>query len=162
MRRFVLPAALGLAALVAAPVVAQEQADDLQTRISDMHDRFEAAYNAGDASGVAGFYAEDAVAMAPLADRVEGRDAIEKFFTTEFQERSPSELSIESVEARQIGETVVDTGTYRITAEGPGGERMPVTGDYLALLEQDEDGQWRIVSHIWNQDIHPEAVVGEQ
>ena len=36
-----------------------------------------AAFNAGDAARLAGFYAEDAVYVSPSAERVEGRSAIE-------------------------------------------------------------------------------------
>src|SRR5689334_25266901 len=42
--------------------------------------RFEALFNAGDAAGMAAFYAEDARLLAEHADLVQGRDAIERFW----------------------------------------------------------------------------------
>ena len=41
---------------------------------------FEALFNAGDAAGMASFYAEDARLLAEHADLIRGRDAIERFW----------------------------------------------------------------------------------
>ena len=41
---------------------------------------FEALFNAGDAAGMASYYAEDARLLAEHADLVRGRDAVERFW----------------------------------------------------------------------------------
>lgn len=162
MTRFAIPAAFGVAALIASSAFAQDQTAELENRISEMHDQYAAAFNAADAAGLAELYAEDAVVMSPTADPAEGRAAIEQLFADGFQQMSYSGLAIESREVQQIGDAVVDAGAYQATARPAGGEAMPIGGDYLSLVEQGDDGQWRIVRHIWNQDAAPETLVGEQ
>src|SRR2546421_12731111 len=69
---------------------------------------FEALFNAGDAAGMAAFYAEDARLLAEHADLVRGRDAIERFWR-EALGRAPAASAVrtiklgEGISARDLG-----------------------------------------------------------
>jgi uncharacterized protein (TIGR02246 family) len=143
--------AAALALSVSMPAHAQDDPN-----IEDLRSRYEAAFNGGDASQLAGLFAEDAVIMPPNVDAVEGRSAIEQHYGTVFGQAAPSGLSIDTRETRQLGDAMLDIGTFSFTATSPDGQTGPVTGDYLVVIERGDGDQWLITRHIWNEDM-PQA-----
>jgi uncharacterized protein (TIGR02246 family) len=143
--------AVALALSLSMPAHAQDDPN-----VEDMRSRYEAAFNAGDASQLAGLFAEDAVIMPPNMDAVEGRSAIEQHYGEVFGQGASSGLSIGGREVRHLGDAVLDIGTYNVTAMSPDGQSGPVTGDYLAVIERGDGDQWMITRHIWNED-RPQA-----
>jgi hypothetical protein len=69
-----------------------------------------------------------------------------------FEDMQASDIEIEGAEMMQMGAEYLDIGTYRMEAMGPGGNRIPVTGDYLAVVERGDGDEWVIKRHIWNRD----------
>ena len=68
-------------ALLALPASALAQADEYsKTSLKDMTPKWQAAYNAGDAAGLAALYAKDGVLHPPNSAPVDGREAIEAFW----------------------------------------------------------------------------------
>lgn len=105
--------------------------------------------------GVAALYLEDAVLLVPNEEQIKGRSAIENLINSQIKEFGLSDLQITTDETQEVGDALVQSGTYNMKAEGPKGT-MPVTGDWMTLLKKDADGNWRISRHIWNEDA-PEA-----
>jgi uncharacterized protein (TIGR02246 family) len=127
-------------------------AQDAQASIESLRGEYQSAFNAGNASEVARVHAEDAVVMPPNSDGLEGRAAVESYLQSQFEQAKLSNLQIESAELRKVGDAFADLGTYRMEAQGPNGQAVTVTGDYMTLLEQGPDGNWLISRHIWNED----------
>ena len=109
-----------------------------------------AAFNAGDAAGVAGLYTEEAVYMPSTGERVEGRDAIKRYIEAGIK-AGQSGLSVQPAETRQIGDAIYETGTYSMMAPGLDGQKATVKGNYLVLLRSAGDGKVQILRQISNQ-----------
>jgi uncharacterized protein (TIGR02246 family) len=101
---------------------------------------YEAAWNAGDAAGVAAQWAEDAHVALTMAPTIEGRDAVEAFMA----ERIGGTLDIHSKNTIPMGDGwSVNGGWWEVKdVEAPYG------GTYLGLVWTGEDGasvfQWGI------------------
>ena len=145
--RSTIPLALGLLIAACAPE-AQETAETTTQEyespaaagelVAALAATYEELYNAGDAAGVAGMYAEDAIVLMSTSEIVEGREAIgaatELFITL----NSP-QLSIKPIAQMTVGDWVLDRGSYSnmITADG---EPATLTGSYLSLSRRSGDG----------------------
>jgi uncharacterized protein (TIGR02246 family) len=127
--------------------IAQDQPD-----IEENRQAYAAAFNAANAEELAQIFSDDAVLLPPDSERVEGRSAIEEYFRGMFEDMQASDIEIEGAEMMQMGAEYLDIGTYRMEAMGPGGNRIPVTGDYLAVVERGDGDEWVIKRHIWNRD----------
>ena len=57
-------------------------------------------------------------------------------------------------EVRVEGDLAFVRGTWRVlqTPEA-GGEEAETSGKWLWIAERQPDDQWRIIRHIWNQDL---------
>ena len=137
---------------LAASLSSAAYAHDAQGSIEQLRSQYQSAFNAANASEVASLHAENALVMPPNADRLEGRAAIESYLQSQFEQAKLSNLQIESAEFRKIGDAFADLGTYQMEGQGPNGQEMTMTGDYMTLLEQGPDSNWLISRHIWNVD----------
>lgn len=99
---------------------------------ADLIAAYEAAWNAGDAAGVAAMWAEDAHAALTMAPTMEGREAITAFM----EERIGGTLDIHSKETMQMGGGwSLNGGWWAVT-----GVDEPFGGTYLGLVWTGEDG----------------------
>uniref|UniRef100_UPI003B52ED1A YybH family protein n=1 Tax=Roseovarius indicus TaxID=540747 RepID=UPI003B52ED1A len=111
--------------------------------VARMH-AFQAAFNAGNAEAVAGFYTENAALFPPRSGNVVGRAAITAHYAQAFQ-AGVGGLQLDILEIRQhgpdtaieIGETMVDAGAQRIH------------GRYLHVWAR-EGATWRLSRDIFN------------
>ena len=91
-------------------------------------------YNTQDWSGMALFYASDAVLVDPNG-RCEGREAIQAFL--EAQEESFSDRRVETLRVIEEGDTAVAECTWRATNTGPfaglDGSEVPATGKTVEI-----------------------------
>jgi len=128
--------------------------------LNKLASEFAAAFNAGDAGKVAGFYADDAVLMAPNAPALKGKAAIQAYFDGLFKQgitdlrRSPIEsATIERQHAFEAG-----TSSVRVRpANSPGqpptavGDGARSQGKYVTVRKSIR-GEWKIVYDIFNDD----------
>lgn len=98
-------------------------------------------------------YAADATVMPPGAPRLQGAEAIRETFTTWLEEAPPSAMSLtpDDVTVAASGDYAIAEGTYSMSGAGPDGAEWTDTGKYLVVW-QNVDGDWKIVSDIWNSD----------
>ena len=108
-------------------------------------DSFLAAFNAGDATAVAGFYAEDGALFPPQSGNVVGREAIAAHYARAFQAGVGGlEMNILEIRAHgaatavEIGETMVSLGEQRIH------------GRYLHVWTREGEGPWLLSRDIYN------------
>jgi uncharacterized protein (TIGR02246 family) len=127
--------------LAAATALAQDK-----TAIQKLNDAWTAAFNKGDAAGVAAMYAEDAYVLPPGSDIVKGRAAIEAFWRQAAQQLGDAKLTTLDVlplgpdAAREIG-----TVTLRTKGQPP----QEVVGKY-AVVWRKIGGEWKLATDIWN------------
>lgn len=98
---------------------------------------YEAAWNAGDAEGVAGLYAEDAWAAFGNVPAVEGRASIQQVL----EQRVRGEIDIHGVRSMDLGDGwMLDGGWFEIT----GAPDDDYVGAYWTLSRAGDDGERRI------------------
>ena len=124
-------------------------AQDAATGIAETSERFEAAYNAGDAAAMAELYTEDGALLPPGAARVDGRDGIAALWQG-YMDAGVQDLALETLEVEDRGDRASEVGTYRLTAPDGEGGRVAARGKYIVLWQRGDDGVWRLHRDIWN------------
>ena len=120
--------------------------------IKQVADAYVKAALAGDAKALAAMYAEDAIEMPPDQPPVKGRAAIEAYFQKQFSAMKPSEFTINHIEAKTMGDTGYDVGTYQQIMMPPGGKApMKMSGKFTVVLKR-MGGDWKIAYAIYNYD----------
>ena len=123
--------------------------------IDDVRNRYVAAYNAGDAAGVAALFAEDAVSMPDHAPALVGRAAIENSIKQTFAQNSVN-ITVTPGETEITGDIAHEHGTFSITVTPKaGGNAMTETGKYLVILKRGSDGTWLVHHDIDNTNAPP-------
>jgi len=133
---------LVLAGLVAGMATAAED-------YTDTSERWEKAYNAGDAAAIAALYTEDGMVLPPNAGASTGRKAIQDFLTKDLAANKGNTIEIESVESSKSGDLGFARGTWRM--KDPQGKILD-EGKWVEVRKM-VDGQWRISHDIWNSDL---------
>jgi uncharacterized protein (TIGR02246 family) len=136
--------------------VMQGTAED-ETAIRALPDRYVAAYNAGDAAGIAVLTADDYQAVAPDGTLVTGKGGVEKMVSMEMQMNEKMKLDVAlsvttdflhwlSADSATIG------GRWTVTGVPPG---QPDKGAWLAVTHKSSDGQWLVTSDLSTPFLQP-------
>jgi len=117
---------------------------------------FETALRAGDAEAAAAIYTDDATLVAPDAELMHGRSAIERFW------RTGVETGIEHVEhavleLRQRGDVAFEVGRYAFHLAPESGAPIVDRGRYLIVHRVEADGRWRRAAEMFSPDLVPSA-----
>lgn len=109
------------------------------------------AWNAGDASGVAALYGQNARLLPPNAEIVAGRAAIEPFLQ-EFL-NTGAKLSFDLIQVYETPDVCTAVGSYDMTfpAGSDGPERD--LGKFIEVWVRQADGSWLIEDDIFNSDL---------
>jgi ketosteroid isomerase-like protein len=114
------------------------------------------AAKAGDGAAIGALYASDAILLPPGEPMVKG-EAAKKYwvdFANGFS--GPTELNTMTVEGG--GSVASAVGTYKmsLTPKKAGAKPLPTEeGKYVEVLKRQDDGSWKIVYDIWNQNAPP-------
>jgi uncharacterized protein (TIGR02246 family) len=111
-----------------------------------------AAFNGGDAAGVAARYTEGARLMAPNAETVGGRGAIEGFCKEFIATGAQLKFNLETV--HEAADLCAAVGTYVMTFPGDAPEDR---GKFVEVWTRQSDGSWLIADDIFNSDLPPAA-----
>ncbi len=118
--------------------------------LADVRKGWVAAYNAGDASRMASYFAEDAELLIPGEPTLTGRDAIEVILV-KWLSGPPRTLEIVKSDVRSAGDMAVDRA-IRTVREGDSPDGAVRTGKYVMVWQRWSDGTWKIVWDIWNSN----------
>jgi uncharacterized protein (TIGR02246 family) len=109
---------------------------------------FVAAYNRGDAPGLAALYTRDGQIMPPNSDVVKGPRALEALFRS-FWEAGDTVMKLETVEAEGFGDTAYEVGRYMLSGKAG---KVTDQGKYIVVWRK-EDGQWKLYRDIFNTSM---------
>lgn len=114
-------------------------------------DGWVAAFNSGDAAGLALMYGPDAEILPPDEPIVTGHDAIERFWTT----FNPGQvrLEISEVESMKLGDYWFREGSYSALFPAEGEPRV---GKFIELWTK-VDSAWLLHRHMWSPNAPPPA-----
>ncbi len=115
----------------------------IDAAIGEINRRWDEAYNAGDAAGVAALYAEDARLLTPIRTIATGRQEIQAFWQ-QMIDHGWAGHAWEPVEFSGEGHTLWQVGRWRATKEGTEHQ-----GNLIAIYGGDGEGL-QIRHHIWN------------
>ena len=113
--------------------------------------RWEQAFARGDgATAAEEMYTEDARLLPPGEPIVEGRDAIGKYWQGGF-DAGFRDLKLGLIAVDMVGDdTMIETGTWAVTAPGDAGARVAVDGKALVVWKKGSDGVWRMAQDMWS------------
>jgi uncharacterized protein (TIGR02246 family) len=127
----------------------QSTSTGVQAAIAAADENFMAAFNRGDAAGLADFYTENGQLLPTGSDFVTGKAAIQAFWQGAMDMGIKKTVRLETVEAAGHGDTAIEIGKY--TLSGEAGNVMD-SGKYVVIWKQ-EGGQWKLHRDIWNSSL---------
>jgi uncharacterized protein (TIGR02246 family) len=131
-------------------MAATAQARGIKDDIDAANAKFVAAFNKGDAAGVAQFYTEQATALPPGAPMAKGRVAIQGFWQGAIQ-AGYKNLSLKALRVDQFGNAAREIGQFTLDAPNPQQQVTHVEGKYVVLWRR-IGGSWKLDTDIWNAD----------
>lgn len=115
-----------------------------KTSLDSLRTRYIALRTAGDATGLAGLYTEDAGVDQFGLPRLRGRAAIEAAFKADYAVRKYPVLEIMPINAMARTNTDgSEIGTYHEMSDSSG-TKVHAWGRYLVAFSKDSVGQWRL------------------
>ena len=139
MRKLLCCSALFLAATRAA------LAQDLST-IQAHNERFNAAFNSGDMAAVAQLYTEDARILPPGAEMMQGREAIQGYWTAAADTVGNAKLT--AIDVKPLGESHArEIGRFTLKTKGENPQE--IVGKYIVIWQKAGE-DWQIADDIWN------------
>lgn len=108
------------------------------------------AFNNSDAAEIASYFTEDAVLMAPGKEASTGKEAVQAYYQSIFDEYVP-ELSSHYEEVEVSGDLAYGRGFAKVTlTPKTGGASTTSTSKYLNILKRQPDGSWKTTHDVWN------------
>jgi uncharacterized protein (TIGR02246 family) len=107
-----------------------------------------AAFNRGDAAGLAALYTENGQVLPPNGDFVTGRQAVAGFWQA-VMDMGIKEAQIEILEVEGHGDTATEMSKFALLDEG--GQVLD-RGKYIVIWKH-EAGQWKLHRDIFNSSM---------
>jgi uncharacterized protein (TIGR02246 family) len=123
---------------------------EVRDAIAAANEEFMAAFNRGDAAGLAALYTDHGQVLPPNSDFVTGKPAIQTFWQA-VMDMGIKEAELETVEVEGHGDTATEVSKF--TLKGEGGQVLD-QGKYIIIWKQ-EDGQWKLHRDIFNSSMPP-------
>lgn len=143
--RAIVLATLVLGATLGASADATGQARSGAETVEAFTEAFVGAVRAYDVDTWAELVAEDVVMMTPTGRVAEGRSAFHDVWSRAFEGRSgPNPLEVSVRESRVLGDVAAVRADYGPEEGGP-------VGQYVWLLERDDEGAWRLAWWIFTR-----------
>jgi uncharacterized protein (TIGR02246 family) len=125
------------------------EAQAVRQEIEARNREFVAAYNRGDAAGVAAAYLEDARLLPPGGSALSGRAAIEQFWRGAM-DQGIREVDLRTEQAEAVGDLAYEIGSATLKIQSPGGSELTDTVKYVVVWKRQAGGPWQLAVDIWN------------
>ncbi len=142
-----------LATIFAAMVATQTLAASTRDAIEAANASFAAAFNKGNATAAAVFYAEDAAVFPPESSRIDGRAGIEAYWKGAM-DAGVTDVSLKAVEVTEAGDFAFETGEASLSAPGVDGTKTVSAIKYIVIWKMN-GSTWQIYRDIWNSNPTP-------
>ncbi|MEM9675891.1 MAG: SgcJ/EcaC family oxidoreductase [Bacteroidota bacterium] len=110
------------------------------------------AFNQSDAKGIAKHFTADAILMAPGKGAMVGKDSVQAYYQTIFDQYKPA-LESHYEEVLVEGDLAYGRGEATVTlTPRKGGKPIISTSKYLNILRRQPDGNWKTTHDIWNSN----------
>jgi uncharacterized protein (TIGR02246 family) len=129
-------------------------AEDVRQAIEASNNKLAAAFNAGDAAGVAERYTENALMLPPDATRVEGRAAIQDLWQG-WIDAGLTNAKLSATDVGAQGDLAWEIGNFAIDVPGEDNAVVTATGNYVVVWQRGADGAWRLHVDTWNDAPPP-------
>ncbi len=129
--------------------VAESNDEEVITAMSNARAK---AFAAGDAAAIAIHFTDDAYLMAPDQPTLQGKQAIQAYYQSIFDEY---ETDLESYyeEVEVSGDLAYGRGFAKVTLyPKTGGDSSVSTAKYLNILKKQPDGTWKTTHDVWNSN----------
>ena len=123
---------------------------EVHEAIAAVIEKFMAAYNQGDAAGLAALYTENGQLLPTNSDLISGKLAIQKFWQARINP-VVSSVNLESVEIEVHDETAIEVGVYSVQGKE---NQVLDRGKYIAIWKL-EKGQWKLHRDMMNSSLPP-------
>ena len=162
MKIRLLGALVGLAISFALPTLAQQNKTvdpQIIEQIIAVGKKYDEADNNNDAAALAALFTEDAVFVTDTGP-VYGRQAIEKWFTDDFQEWRHSNHTTKgdpnSLHIIGTADNIASAGEWSLTIQGKSGDPIQLNGHYSTINTR-EGNDWKIRMSTFNVTPAPAA-----
>jgi uncharacterized protein (TIGR02246 family) len=122
---------------------------DIRDIVRAANDRWNTAFNGGDAGAVAALYTSDGTVLPPAHAVVKGTAAIADFWAG-FISAGVKDHGIELLDAKDGGDIAYSSGKWWATGSGEDGKALRFEGTIVTIFEKQPDGSWKTCLHTWN------------
>jgi ketosteroid isomerase-like protein len=127
--------------------------------VADLRDAFANAISHGDARAAASVYAGGARLLAPSAELIEGREAIEAFWRAGI-DAGVAQVELRAIEVHAADQMAYEHGEYVLRLQFGADRPVVDQGRYVVVLEQGTDGLWRRALEMFNPE-RPSAAAAQ-
>ncbi len=122
--------------------------------IDKTHLAFLDAMKSNDAAALGRLVTDDAVLMPPNQSVLDGPAAFVQWFDGVVRQARTTGIDIPQREVIVSGDYGIERGSYVWKLEpAGGGPPFEDRGSWLAILQRQPDGEWKINRHIWNSTL---------
>jgi uncharacterized protein (TIGR02246 family) len=122
---------------------------DIRGIVKDANDRWNAAFNSGDAAAVAALYTADGTVLPHTHAVVKGSAAIADFWAGMIS-AGLKDHGIELLDAQDAGDLAYSSGKWWATGPAKDGKAQRFEGTIVTILRRQSDGSWKTCLHTWN------------
>lgn len=135
--------------VVALAACGEQSAIDANGIVENANTNWNAAFNAKDIETLTGVYADEATLSAGDGKILVGHDQIAGLFQS-FFDNGLHNHQIETVASYAAEGQISQLANWSADVENEAGETVTYRGVLMTVLQQNADGEWQVVSHIWN------------
>lgn len=137
------------------------RATETDQAIADARAAFSNALGRGDTRSAASLYAVTARLVAPSADLIEGREAIEAFWRAGI-DSGVEAVELEAVEVQHRDRMAYEIGRYLLRMRPELTETAIDRGTYVLVLEPRDDGSWCRTVEMFSPETPSAVVAGDR
>ena len=119
------------------------QAQTAQTGVDAANKELMDSFKNKDAAGIAALYSESAVVLPPNAERMTGRENIQKMWQS-WVDAGLTDLALTPVVVEESGDLAYEEGTYSLKVPGSDGQPMQDVGKYVVVWKKGPEGTWQL------------------
>ena len=117
--------------------------------VKNANDRWNAAFNRGDAAAVAELYTADGTVLPHTHAVIKGSAAIADFWAGMIS-AGVKDHGIELLDAQDAGDLAYSNGKWWANGSGDNGQAQRFEGTIVTILRKQSDGSWKTCLHTWN------------